>query len=1048
MKNWFCCNKSNRIRFFLIFSLIFILNRTNSRGETGLTRQQIQQVRAIFSNNCFSCHGPDEKNRKAKLRLDLRKDVYSKGESGTPVVPGNIEESLVFDRISSTESDEMMPPPKSGKTLSSSDKELIRTWISAGAPWAEHWAFEPPVRPEVPHFKDGGQIQNPIDAFIRQKLEASGLKPNGPAERAKLVRRLYLDLVGLPPTPDEVDQWLADSSPEAISKLVRQLLDSPRYGEKWAQMWLDAARYADSDGYEKDKGRMVWAFRDWVVSAMNRDLPYNQFIIEQLAGDLLPNARDDQRVATGFLRNSMINEEGGIDPEQFRMEAMFDRMDAVGKSMLGLTIQCAQCHSHKYDPMTQEEYYRIFASLNNSHESSIPVYTVAEERKRADALRKVREAEDKLRELTPDWPAKMAVWEDSIKSRPQLAYQWETLRPVLDTSGGQKHYLLEDGSILAAGYAPTKHTTEFTSEAKTTKIGSLKLELLNDPNLPLGGPGRSIYGLFGLSEITVLIGPKGKPAEAKTVKLVKATSDANPPEKPLDPTFDDKTGKKRVTGPVDYAVDGKTETAWTADLGPGRSNVPRQAVFQLEKPVEFPNGAVVTVKLNQSHGGWNSDDNQNNNLGRFRLSVGVNPNAVADPIPARVRDALAIDPARRTREQVETIFSHYRTTVDAWKSLNTEIESAWKEHPQGSSQMILAERSEPRMTHRLDRGDFLKPKETVKPGVPAFLNPVEFHGDEPARLQFAKWVASEKSPTTARSFVNRVWQAYFGIGLVATSEDLGSQAETPSHPELLDWLTVEFMEKGWSIKHLHKLITASAAYQRDSHVTEMQLQKDPYNRLLARGPRVRVDAETVRDIALAASGLLNQAMGGPSVYPPAPEFLFKPPASYGPKVWREEKGENRYRRSLYTFRYRSIPYPALQTFDAPNGDFACVRRSRSNTPMQALVTLNETTFTEAARALGLKTMKEGGKSDRDRATFAFRRCLSRRPTEEELNVLLQLQSDTAANFKLDPEKASKLIATGIDTKSVLPNGIDSANLAGWVAVSRVLLNLDETINRE
>ncbi|MFM7316449.1 MAG: PSD1 and planctomycete cytochrome C domain-containing protein [bacterium] len=1019
-----------------------------ARCENGVNREEIQQVRNIFSNKCFSCHGPDEKNRKSKLRLDSRQDAYAKRESGTPLVPGKAEESLVFERIISTEADEVMPPPKSGKNLTDSEKELIRKWITAGAPWADHWAFIPPVRPKVPEMSTSEAIHNPIDAFIQQKLDLAGLKANGPADKTKLVRRLYLDLVGLPPTPGEVDVFLADRSESATNKLVSRLLDSPHFGERWAQMWLDGARYADSDGYEKDKGRMVWAYRDWVVAAMNRDLPYNQFLVEQLAGDLIPNARDDQRVATGFLRNSMINEEGGIDPEQFRMEAMFDRMDAVGKSMMGLTIQCAQCHNHKFDPMTQEDYYRVFASINNSHEASIPVYTVEDERKRADVLRKVRELEDGLREKTPGWQEKLMSWEQSISSRPESKTSWEILRPQLDSSGGQKHYLLGDGSILAAGYAPTKHTTEFTSETKSGQIGSIKLELLNDPNLPLGGPGRSIYGLFGLSEITVLIGPKGKPDEARQVRLVQATSDANPAEKPLDNAFDDKTGKKRVTGPVGYAIDGKPETAWTTDLGLGRSNVPRQAVFQLEKPVEYPDGAIITVKLNQSHGGWNSDDNQNNNLGRFRFAVSDNPKAKADKIPARVREVLAIEPSKRTRPQWETIFSHYRTTVDSWKESNDQIESAWREHPQGSSQMVLAERLEPRMTHRLERGDFLKPRETVKPGIPAFLNSSEFQSSLPARLQFAQWVASEKSPTTARSIVNRLWQSYFGTGLVATSEDLGSQAETPSHPELLDWLAVELMENGWSLKHMHRLITSSAAYQRDSRVIEAHLQKDPFNRLLARGPRVRVDAEMVRDIALSASGLLNPAIGGPSVFPPAPDFLFLPPVSYGPKVWREEKGENRYRRSLYTFRYRSVPYPALQIFDAPNGDFSCVRRSRSNTPMQALVTLNETTFTQAARALGSKTLKEGGLSDLDKATFAFRRCVSRMPSEEELKVLLQLKTDTVRQFKTTPEKAMLLAgaekANGVEN----PGMENTAELAGWIAVSRVLLNLDETITRE
>jgi hypothetical protein len=1032
-----------------IFVVSLLCVGSEACAETkAFDRDKIRQVRTILSDKCFSCHGPDEKNRKADLRLDTRADAFADRDGAPAIVPGNVDESLVFERVTSTEPTEAMPPPKSGKTLTLAEKSLIRDWIAAGAPWADHWAFVAPVRPSVPFVKNDVEVRNPIDSFVQARLDLEGLRPNGPADKTTLIRRLSFDLVGLPPTPEEVDAFVADDSPDATRKLVDRLLDSPHYGEKWAQMWLDAARYADSDGYEKDKGRQVWAYRDWVVGAFNRDLPYDRFLIEQLAGDLLPDAASDQKVATGFLRNSMINEEGGIDPEQFRMEAMFDRVDAVGKSMLGLTIQCAQCHSHKYDPLTQEDYYKIFASLNNCHEASIPVYTPQNERKRAEVLRQVREAEDRLRELTPDWAERMAAWERSIAERPESKTAWEVLRPELDASGGQKHYLLDDGSILAAGYAPTKHVTEFVATTDSKKISAVRLELLNDPNLPLGGPGRSIYGLFGLSEFTVSIAPKGKPGESKPVRIVRASADANPASKPLDPAFDDRSGKARVTGPIAFAIDEKPETAWTIDLGPGRSNVPRQAVFVFDEPIEFDQGAIVTIRLNQSHGGWNSDDNQNNNLGRFRFAIASDTNAKADPVPARVREALATPADRRSEAQTGTIFSHFRTTQPDFQAIDRRIEQLWARHPQGSSQLVLANRETPRMTRLLERGDFLKPRNPVGPGVPGFLNPPEGSADQDPRLRFAMWIADRDAPTTARSIVNRVWQSYFGTGLVASSEDLGSQSEEPSHPELLDWLAVELMDNGWSLKHMHRTITDSAAYRRSSRPSPDQLKRDPYNRLLARGPRHRVDAETVRDIALAASGLLNPEMGGPSVFPPAPGFLFQPPVSYGPKVWREDTGSNRYRRSLYTFRFRSVPYPVLQTFDAPNGDFSCVRRSRSNTPMQALVTLNETTFVEAAKALGLKTLNEGGSSDEERVRFAFRRCLGRKPTHEEMAELLRVKTETVDSLKGDTTKAWKIAVQNAAMPPALPEASGPADLAGWVAVSRVLLNLDETITKE
>ena len=453
----------------------------------------------------------------------------------------------------------------------------------------------------------------------------------------------------------------------------------------------------------------------------------------------------------------------------------------------------------------------------------------------------------------------------------------------------------------------------------------------------------------------------------------------NPPTKELDSIFDDRSKRRRVTGPVEYLIDGKDETAWTTDIGPGRSNVPHKAVFVFEEPVSVPKGAVVTFKLVQNHGGWNSDDNQNNNLGRFRFSVTDAPNAVADPLPANVRAILSIPEEKRTPAQVEAVFHYWRTTLSEWKDANAKIEALWREHPDGASQLVLQAQAKPRQTHVLKRGDFLKPGVAVSAGVPSFLPPLP--KDAPlTRLTFAKWLADRNSPTTARVIVNRVWQAHFGIGLVATPEDFGTQGDKPSHPELLDWLAVEFMERGWSSKELHRLIVMSATYQQSSKVTPELLERDPQNRLLARGPRFRVDAEVVRDIALAASGLLNEKVGGPSVYPPLPGFMLLPPVSYGPKTWKESTGPDRYRRAMYTFRFRSLPYPALQAFDAPNGDFACVKRSRSNTPLQALTALNESVFMECAQALGAKTLAAGGASDAQRMTYAFRRCVSRKPS--------------------------------------------------------------------
>ena len=1010
-----------------------------------------RDVRPILADKCFTCHGQDAAKRKGKLRLDVAATAYAAGASGErAIVPGNADESELIARIASSDPAQRMPPPQSGKTLTADEVAKLRLWVASGAKYERHWAFDPPVKSPLPQL-DGAAESNhanhAIDAFVRARLAQEHLRPAPPADKTTLVRRLSLDLIGLPPTVEEVDAYLADTSPDAYQKVVDRLLASPRYGERWGRWWLDAARYADSDGFEKDKSRQVWFYRDWVVAAFNRDLPYNQFVIEQIAGDLLPGATQDQRVATGFLRNSMINEEGGVDPEQFRMEAMYDRIDAVGKAVLGLTIQCAQCHDHKYDPIKQADYYRLFAYLNNAHEANIVVYTPAAQRKRAEIARGIDAIEAELRASNPDWLDRMTSWEWERRARhPET--RWTVVRPAVDdlSNGGSKYRPLADGSFLQEGYAPTKHRVKMTVKVDEPSIASFRLELMNDPNLPCGGPGRSIFGTAALTEFEVEAAPADNPAQVEKVKFRRATADYNPPERPLDAIYDDKSNRKRVIGPIGCAIDGKDETAWSTDAGPGRRNAPREAVFNAEKPVAHPHGTILTFYLKQDHGGWNSDDNQNHNLGRLRLSITRDPDAEADATPPAVRTLLAIPAVARTDAQLAVIFRHWRTTVPAWKEANDRVEALWKTHPEGSTQLVLEEREQPRATHRLQRGDFLRPLEVVEPGVPAFLNPLPA-GAPANRLGLARWLVDRRSPTAARALVNRVWQAYFGVGLVATSEDLGTQAEPPSHPELLDRLAVDFMDNGWSLKSLHRLIVNSSTYRQSSRVDAALLARDPANRLLARGPRFRVDAEVVRDVALAASGLLNPELGGPSSMPPAPMFLFQPPTSYGPKVWNEATGAERYRRALYTFRYRSVPYPMLQAFDAPNGDFACVRRGRSNTPLQALTTLNEPIAMECARALAARAVAVPG-DDRARLAYAFRRCVARPPNAPEAAALLDLLARQTKKFESNGAHPWELAADDPKKPPTLPPGVAPARLAAWTTVARVLLNLDETITKE
>ncbi|HEY4312921.1 MAG TPA: PSD1 and planctomycete cytochrome C domain-containing protein [Pirellulales bacterium] len=1013
-----------------------------------------RDIRPILVQHCAKCHGAEK--QLSGYRLDVRARALAGGESGeAAIAPGKPDESPLLSRITSDDKDVRMPPE--GERLNPHEVKLVRAWVMAGALWPDelageekakttHWAFIAPVLPAVPEIQNAAAAHNTIDRFIVARLDAERLALSPAADRTTLLRRLSLDLVGLPPTVAEVDTFLSDTSEGAYERAVERLLASPHYGERWGRHWLDGARYADSDGYEKDKPRQAYFYRDWVTSALNRDLPYDQFVIEQIAGDLLPDATQDQIVATGFLRNSMTNEEGGIDPEQFRMEAMFDRMDAIGKSMLGLTIQCAQCHNHKFDPLTQEDYYRVFALLNDAHEANIAVYTPDEQMRRADLLAEIGRIEGGLKERSPDWLERMTQWEATVRDNQP---EWIVVRPDVDTSGGEKHLPQEDGSILAAGYAPTKHTVQMTIRTDVTPINAFRLELLTDPNLPLSGPGRSILGTAALSEFAVEAVSTTTPDKREKVKFKTATADVNPAEAPLPGIYDDRSKNKRTTGGIAFAIDANNDTAWCTDNGPGRRNQPRKAVFTAEQPITNEGGTILNVSLVENHGGWNSDDNQNYNLGRFRFSVTAAADVAADPLPAAVRDLLRVPPAERSPRQVAALFSYWRTTVPESQEANSQIETLWQTHPAGSSQLALLPRSEPRETHLLKRGDFLKPDRTVTPGVPAFLHPME--DAKPTRLSFARWLADRRSPTTARSLVNRVWQAYFGTGLVATSEDLGTQSEAPSHPALLDWLAVDFMEHGWSLKQLHRQIVTSATYQQSSRVAPDLLTRDPYNRLLARGPRLRVEAEVVRDVALSASGLLDARIGGPSVFPPLPEFMLLPPVSYGPKTWPTSSGGDRYRRALYTFRYRSLPYPVLQTFDGPNGDFSCVRRVRSNTPLQALVGLNEPVAVECAQALARRTLKEAKPSDAARLEYAFRLCVARPPSAEELAELARFyvaQKERVAAGWLNARQIIGLPESEIVTPESVPGGATPTELAAWTAVSRVLLNLDETITKE
>ncbi len=1000
-----------------------------------------RDVRPIFSSICFKCHGPDDGARKGKFRLDQREDAIANRGGYFAIDPGNAEESEVVLRIHSTDPEEVMPPPDSGKTLTAEQKDILTRWIDEGAVYETHWSFMPPKRAPLPAVSDPAWVRNPIDAFVLARLDQEGLAPAPEADAVTLLRRAFVDIVGLPPSIEEIDAYLAGDSETGYAQAVTQLLASPHFGERWARRWLDAAQYADSDGFEKDKPRQVWAWRDWVIHALNANMPYDEFVKQQIAGDLMPGATQDHIVATGFLRNSMINEEGGIDPEQFRMEAVFNRMDVIGRAVLGLTVQCAQCHTHKYDPLTHTDYYRMLAYLNSAYEAQVTVYTPGEAEERDAVLKSLDQIDAETKAAHADWKSKLDEWTEELRARPWP--EWKAVELEFDdtSSGGQKFVSLGDASYIAQGYAPTRFKPKMAGLSPASVITAVRLELLNHPNLPRGGPGRSIYGASALSEFEMRIAPADGTFEKfddwQRVEIASAIADVNPPERELGPEFPDKDAKKvRHTGPVAMAIDGNDDTAWSIDAGPGRTNQPRYAIFLLKEPVTLEAGTRIGFRLGQNHGGYNSDDNQTNNVGRFRISVTGASELPAEAVPMDVTTIAAKPGDARTADETTRLFRYWRSVTPELAGENERAEEAWRSHPWGATQLVYRELPAPRETHRLERGDFLQPAEAVAPGAPEFLNAPDA-GAPPNRLGLAEWLVSRDAPTTARAYVNRIWQGYFGEGLVTTASDFGVQGELPSHPELLDWLAVEFMDSGWDIKHIHRLIVESATYRQSSRATPESLERDPANRLLARGARYRVEGEIVRDIALAASGLLNPAIGGPSVYPPAPEFLFEPPASYGPKTWNTEDDGDQYRRALYTFRFRSVPYPALQVFDTPPGDAPCTRRERSNTPLQALTLLNEPLFVECAASLAKQTLAHVGGSDAERIAYAFRRCTARMPDSEE--------TETLARF-LDKQR-TRIAAGELDPAAIL-GGEGSADLAAWALTTRVMLNLDETITRQ
>ncbi len=981
-----------------------------------------RDVQPILAEHCWHCHGVDAEDRKGELRLDLRDSSMKGGESGiAAIVSGKPEDSELIRRVMSHDADLIMPPVDQKKPVSSAQIETLTQWIREGAEFKSHWAFTAPVKAALPVISES-RSQNPVDAFILNRLHKEDILPTEKATSHALCRRLYLDIVGLPPSPEE----LAEFEKRGFDATLETLLGSERFGEKWARPWLDLARYSDTNGYEKDMQREQWAWRDWVIKALNNDMPYNQFLIEQIAGDLIPNATQDQVIATGFLRNSMINEEGAIVAEQFRMVEMFDRIDCIGKAVLGVSTQCAQCHTHKFDPITHDEYFGMFAFLNNSYEAQSWVYGEEQLRQITEINQKIATAENRIRAERPQWETEVTTWAAESSSQ-QIS--WVPLEAVeLGSISGLNHPTQEvDKSLLMKGHSSAD--VFMISAPPLTGITGLQLEALPHRDLPHGGPGRSRNGTWVINEVEVFVKlPESKDWEKQ--KLVNATADFSEPE------VKQPDGKK-ATGPVAHLIDGSDETSWNADRGNGLRNQAGVAVLQFEKPLDYPAGTQLKIA-------WRMGDM----LGCGRFSITTSPDPSARPVNHAATLALQTSVEQRTAEETHTIFTAWRNSVAELKPVNDEIDSLLKSHPVALTSILhMQERelSNHRPTYLLDRGNWDHPTRPVEPHVPVAFHPLP-EGTPQNRLGFALWVADERSPLTARVAVNQIWQAMFGVGLVETADDFGTRTPVPEYRELLDWLAVDFVEQGWSRKHLIRTIVRSDAYQRASATSAEMMERDPRNQLLARGPRFRADAEGVRDIAMTVAGLITHKMGGPGVIPPVPQNVLDYNYVY-PSYWTPATGAERYRRTVYGFRKRSMPDPVMSNFDAPNGDFSCARRIRSNTPLAALTGLNETIFVESARALALRILKEGGSDDLQRVDYAFLLCMSRKPSDaerDEVRELLMSQRKRLSDGWLNPRE----IITG-DPAALpsLPGNATPQDAAAWTLVARVLLNLDETMSK-
>ena len=1125
-------------------------------------------VRPILSNKCLLCHGPDPDSLQSGLRLDLPDIATAPLESGkTAVIPGKPALSDLIVRVTSDDEDLRMPPAEHGARLTDDEIETLRNWIEQGATYAQHWAYVKPVRrePPPPPAEQANWPKNAVDNFTLQRMLDQALRPSPEADRYAIARRVFLDLTGLPPTVEDVDEFVANKDPNAYENLVDDLLQRPAFGEHWARKWLDLARYADSAGYADDPPRTIWAYRDWVIKAFNSNMPFDQFTVEQIAGDLLANPSESQLIATAFHRNTLTNNEGGTQDEEFRNVAVIDRVNTTAAVWMGTTMACAQCHTHKYDPITQDEYFQFFAILNNTQDADrrdesplVQIYTDAQKRQKTDLEHRIANLTKVMGTPTPELSASQQQWEARLQGNPE----WTVLKPgSIARYSKQPAKILDDGSILIETAAETDTYTVdvplLTVDQKTSatnSIAALRLETLPHESLPAKGTGHG-GGNFVVTGIKAQIIPAGDVAPvARFVRITNngmkqilslaevqifsagtnvaskgkatqhSTVSAGPPELAIDGNTDGNYQNKSVTH-----TDTVDDPWWEVDLGEVQSiervaiwnrtdnalhtrlndftvallDVDRDVVWQ-QVIKESPNPSadyspsnvrditfhaafadfhqpnfeptdVLTGKTG-SNDGWaiggapttphqlllipnrplvvdalstlritveQNSPHKNHLLGHFRLSVTSDNSAIQrSRLPQPLLATLDSPASERSEEAVTELATYYRENVAA--ELNTQrvdLETSRKQlagmKPATSVPVLREMADNRRETHLQFRGNYLDKGPLMEVGLPAVFNSAP-EGRPLDRLGLAEWLIDNENPLTARVLANRFWETVFGRGIVVTSEEFGSQGEPPTHPQLLDWLATELMQKGWNTKDLIRTLVTSATYRQSTKVTPQALSEDADNRWFARGTRVRLSAEMVRDQALFAAGLLSQKMYGPPVKPPQPSMGLT--AAFGSSTdWKTSEGEDRYRRGLYTTWRRSNPYPSMATFDAPNREVCTVRRNRTNTPLQSLVTLNDPVYVEAAQSLARIALQHNGPTE-ERLTLAFRRCVLRPPTSIEVATLAALFDDSKIRLK-DSSDEAMMLAT--DPIGPLPEGVDTVDAAAMTVVCNVLLNLDE-----